>query len=242
MPAYRAFGSAMKAMNVTAEAQSIAEGDADGVSATSPCKSSPSVWPRPLTGFFPLLPALLSSSCCLLQLALNTFSIGCAGFARLTPYKCVRPLRVSCVGHPPVTSTAFVLQQLMRTGQRRRASSPLPTASFLSAVLTCRLCKLDAQPGSVSVRLQAVPVGADGSVSGGNAAATRRHPAHRGGHAVGAARGRLGGGAVGPQCRYQPQAARGCGLVTTSGVDNPLEVPALKGMHHLGNLTRTRRE
>jgi len=30
---------------------------------------------------------LLSSSCCLIQLLLNSFSVGCAGFAILTPYR-----------------------------------------------------------------------------------------------------------------------------------------------------------
>ncbi|EIE18468.1 hypothetical protein COCSUDRAFT_34498 [Coccomyxa subellipsoidea C-169] len=30
---------------------------------------------------------LLSSSCCLVQLALNLFSVGCAGFSVLTPYR-----------------------------------------------------------------------------------------------------------------------------------------------------------
>ena len=93
-------GTAMNAMNITAQAQYVAESEGDA-GTTTPCKSSPSVWPRPLTGFFPLLPALLSSSCCLLQLVLNTFSLGCAGFARLTPYKCVRHSIVQCLATPP---------------------------------------------------------------------------------------------------------------------------------------------
>lgn len=41
--------------------------------------------PIPLIGLF--LSAFLSSSCCLLQLALNALSIGCVGFKILTPYK-----------------------------------------------------------------------------------------------------------------------------------------------------------
>lgn len=35
----------------------------------------------------PALIALLSSSCCIIQLILNMFSISCAGFAILTPYR-----------------------------------------------------------------------------------------------------------------------------------------------------------
>lgn len=35
----------------------------------------------------PALTALLSSSCCVIQLILNFFSISCAGFAILTPYQ-----------------------------------------------------------------------------------------------------------------------------------------------------------
>jgi copper chaperone CopZ len=35
----------------------------------------------------PALTALLSSSCCVIQLILNFFSISCAGFAVLTPYR-----------------------------------------------------------------------------------------------------------------------------------------------------------
>jgi copper chaperone CopZ len=42
--------------------------------------------PRPLQ-VLPALTALLSSSCCVIQLILNLFSISCAGFAVLTPYR-----------------------------------------------------------------------------------------------------------------------------------------------------------
>ncbi len=34
-----------------------------------------------------VLGGLLSSSCCVLQLALNAASLGCAGFSALTPYR-----------------------------------------------------------------------------------------------------------------------------------------------------------
>ncbi|CAL8465913.1 g5449 [Coccomyxa elongata] len=34
-----------------------------------------------------MLGGLLSSSCCVIQLALNMFSVGCAGFSILTPYR-----------------------------------------------------------------------------------------------------------------------------------------------------------
>ncbi|KAL0137818.1 hypothetical protein V8B55DRAFT_1532242 [Mucor lusitanicus] len=37
----------------------------------------------------PALTALLSSSCCVIQLALNFFSVSCAGFAVFTPYRSV---------------------------------------------------------------------------------------------------------------------------------------------------------
>ena len=79
---------AMKALNLSGKADSM-ESELDVSPSVAPCKTAQTVWPRPLTGFFPLLPALLSSSCCLLQLALNVFSLGCAGFAWLTPYRCV---------------------------------------------------------------------------------------------------------------------------------------------------------
>ncbi|KAF0362620.1 hypothetical protein F8M41_014032 [Gigaspora margarita] len=42
--------------------------------------------------FWATLCGLLSSSCCIIQLILNMFSIGCAGFSLLTPY---RPLFLS---------------------------------------------------------------------------------------------------------------------------------------------------
>ncbi|RUP52169.1 hypothetical protein BC936DRAFT_138590 [Jimgerdemannia flammicorona] len=35
----------------------------------------------------PLLTSLLASSCCVIQLLLNLFSVSCAGFAILTPYR-----------------------------------------------------------------------------------------------------------------------------------------------------------
>ncbi len=82
--------NAMKALNLSAKADSM-DSELDVSPSAAPCKPAQTVWPRPLTGFFPLLPALLSSSCCLLQLALNVFSLGCAGFAWLTPYRCVPP-------------------------------------------------------------------------------------------------------------------------------------------------------
>ena len=34
-----------------------------------------------------VLGGLLCSSCCIVQLLLNSFSVGCAGFAVLTPYR-----------------------------------------------------------------------------------------------------------------------------------------------------------
>ncbi|KAI9285996.1 hypothetical protein BC943DRAFT_322290 [Umbelopsis sp. AD052] len=45
--------------------------------------------PAPFLGqhSFPLLSALLSSSCCVIQLVLNLFSFSCAGFSILTPYR-----------------------------------------------------------------------------------------------------------------------------------------------------------
>ena len=85
----------------------------------APCKPAQNVWPRPLTGFFPLLPALLSSSCCLLQLALNVFSLGCAGFAWLTPYRCAY-LRLSLPPPPYVDYVLYCCHPCMR-----HASLPL---------------------------------------------------------------------------------------------------------------------
>ncbi|KAI7865111.1 hypothetical protein BDF14DRAFT_1883800 [Spinellus fusiger] len=41
----------------------------------------------PQIGSLAPLTALLSSSCCLLQLVLNVFSFSCAGFSVLTPYR-----------------------------------------------------------------------------------------------------------------------------------------------------------
>uniref|UniRef100_A0A7R9YST7 HMA domain-containing protein n=1 Tax=Chlamydomonas euryale TaxID=1486919 RepID=A0A7R9YST7_9CHLO len=43
--------------------------------------------------------SLVASNCCVLQLVLNSLSLGCAGFAALDPYKGVgRALAVMCVG------------------------------------------------------------------------------------------------------------------------------------------------
>ncbi|OZJ02503.1 hypothetical protein BZG36_04841, partial [Bifiguratus adelaidae] len=42
---------------------------------------------RPQQYYSPILLALLSSSCCVIQLVLNLFSIGCAGLSVLTPYR-----------------------------------------------------------------------------------------------------------------------------------------------------------
>ncbi|CAG8553610.1 15854_t:CDS:1 [Dentiscutata erythropus] len=39
--------------------------------------------------FWAILCGLLSSSCCVIQLILNIFSVGCAGFSLLTPYRLV---------------------------------------------------------------------------------------------------------------------------------------------------------
>ncbi|KAK9795948.1 hypothetical protein WJX73_002658 [Symbiochloris irregularis] len=37
--------------------------------------------------FWAVSGGLLASSCCVLQLVLNAFSVGCAGFSVLTPYR-----------------------------------------------------------------------------------------------------------------------------------------------------------
>ncbi|KAI8080185.1 uncharacterized protein B0P05DRAFT_540339 [Gilbertella persicaria] len=42
-----------------------------------------------LKHLLPTLTALLSSSCCVIQLLLNAFSISCAGFSILTPYRSI---------------------------------------------------------------------------------------------------------------------------------------------------------
>lgn len=36
---------------------------------------------------YAVLGGLLSSQCCVIQLALNAMSVGCAGFSALTPYR-----------------------------------------------------------------------------------------------------------------------------------------------------------
>ncbi|KAI9483675.1 MAG: hypothetical protein EXX96DRAFT_151496 [Benjaminiella poitrasii] len=41
----------------------------------------------PLRRLFPTLTALLSSSCCIIQLLLNLFSFSCVGFSIFTPYR-----------------------------------------------------------------------------------------------------------------------------------------------------------
>ena len=117
---------AMKAANLSAKAESM-ESELEVSPSAAPCKSSQTVWPRPLTGFFPLLPALLSSSCCLLQLALNVFSLGCAGFAWLTPY---RRVPLECCRRLSPTSTTFCTAATMPATH---------VASSRRATLSCSL-------------------------------------------------------------------------------------------------------
>ncbi|KAF1800848.1 hypothetical protein FB192DRAFT_1382593, partial [Mucor lusitanicus] len=54
----------------------------------------------------PALTALLSSSCCVIQLALNFFSVSCAGFAVFTPYRSVlSTFTVFLLGYNLVSTT-----------------------------------------------------------------------------------------------------------------------------------------
>ena len=61
-------------------------------SAMSACCGKPVVKVKRRTGFWQecacsVIGGLLCSSCCLVQLGLNSLSIGCAGFSTLTPYR-----------------------------------------------------------------------------------------------------------------------------------------------------------
>ncbi|KAI9031687.1 hypothetical protein CLU79DRAFT_729630 [Phycomyces nitens] len=50
-------------------------------------KNNPNRWFKAARPIVPALTALLSSSCCIIQLALNLFSFSCAGFAVMTPFR-----------------------------------------------------------------------------------------------------------------------------------------------------------
>ena len=63
----------------------------------------------------PALTALLSSSCCIIQLMLNFFSISCAGFAVLTPY---RPILTTF-------TTLLLSYNLITIKNKRKAWFPL---------------------------------------------------------------------------------------------------------------------
>jgi hypothetical protein len=105
-----------------------------------------------------VLGGLLSSSCCVLQLALNALSFGCAGFSALTPY---RPLFLAATagglglahwrsrcGHQPVPHyilaclsqhSQCTIRQVLVKGwpQRRPATAAACTGDRSSAPACC---------------------------------------------------------------------------------------------------------
>ena len=61
-----------------------------------------------------VLGGLLCSSCCIVQLLLNSFSVGCAGFAVLTPYRSALLGLVTTKGinlSPPLKPRRALLRQ-----------------------------------------------------------------------------------------------------------------------------------
>ncbi|KAF9179657.1 hypothetical protein BGZ51_006751, partial [Haplosporangium sp. Z 767] len=67
---------------------------------------------------------LLSSSCCVIQLILNAFSIGCAGFSLLTPF---RPLFLSL-------TLLLIIYTFFKHGWSSRATTLTVTASLILAL------------------------------------------------------------------------------------------------------------
>ncbi|CAG8508253.1 1474_t:CDS:1 [Acaulospora morrowiae] len=75
-----------------------------------------------LTYLSAILTGLLSSSCCIIQLVFNIFSIGCAGFSILTPY---RPIFLSF-------TTILIITTITRYGLKsRRALITILISLFL---------------------------------------------------------------------------------------------------------------
>ncbi|KAF8064672.1 hypothetical protein HT031_003474 [Scenedesmus sp. PABB004] len=108
----------------------------------------PAAAPAPLAVLGALSGGLLSSSCCVLQLALNATPIGCAGFSALTPWRhAFRAVTVACLAHLALTqglnrrtllTVALSLSLMASQGAvaaHNRGGGALPGGSALRALL-----------------------------------------------------------------------------------------------------------
>lgn len=125
----------------------------------------PSRDPEPLVIGASLLGGLLASSCCVVQLALNSLSIGCAGFSLLRPYR-----------HWMRLATAAMLGLLLaRHGASRRTLGTV----VASVLLTCSEDAVSAvnRAGSVRALLQRASASASAALLARRHHHERRQPA-----------------------------------------------------------------
>jgi copper chaperone CopZ len=119
---------------------------------------------------------LLSSSCCTVQLVLNYLSLGCAGFAAITPYK----------GYLQMATGSVLAYSIVRHGWRRSLATIVMSLGLMFSQEGLKLYNRGALPGLAWARGGSGPRGA---AAGGGAAAA-------GGGAAAAAAAAAGGGAA----------------------------------------------